>query len=102
MAATATQEQERTIAAWQGFRTGLWQTEINVRDFIQQNCEPYDGDESFLAPATARTQTIWKKLQELFAEERRKGALDIVSSATFSLPRANWPSGRVRRSAPRD
>ena len=38
--------------AWHGFRTGLWQKEINVRDFIQQNYEPYDGDESFLAPAT--------------------------------------------------
>ena len=41
---------------WQGFRPGLWQKEINVRDFIQQNYTPYDGDESFLAPATARTQ----------------------------------------------
>src|SRR5690349_14418869 len=44
--------------AWDGFRGGLWRKEINVRDFIQQNYEPYDGDESFLAPATERTKKI--------------------------------------------
>jgi formate C-acetyltransferase len=63
--------------AWRGFRTGLWQKEINVRYFIQQNYEPYDGDGSFLAPATPRTKKIWNKLSELFVEERRKGVLDI-------------------------
>ena len=62
---------------WQGFRAGLWQKEINVRDFIQQNCTPYEGDGSFLKPATARTRRIWEKLQALFVEERRKGVLDI-------------------------
>jgi pyruvate-formate lyase len=84
MAATATQEHEQTIAAWQGFRIGLWQTDINDRDFIQQNYESYDGDESFLAPA--RTQTIWKKLQELSAEERRKGVLDICQFGDVQPP----------------
>jgi formate C-acetyltransferase len=63
--------------AWKGFNTGLWQTEINVRDFIQQNYEPYDGDERFLAPATARTTAIWDTLTALFVEERRKGVLDV-------------------------
>jgi formate C-acetyltransferase len=63
--------------AWQGFKTGLWQKEINVRDFIQQNFEPYEGDESFLRPATERTKKIWDRLNELFLEERRKGVLDI-------------------------
>jgi formate C-acetyltransferase len=66
-----------TTAAWRGFREGLWQSEINVRDFIQQNYEPYDGDGGFLAPATARTKGIWSKLEALFAEERRKGVLDV-------------------------
>jgi formate C-acetyltransferase len=56
---------------------GLWQKEINVRDFIQQNYEPYEGDESFLAPATQRTEKLWDHLSELFVEERRKGVLDI-------------------------
>src|SRR6185503_18555190 len=77
------------VAAWQGFRSGLWQNEINVRDFIQQNYEPYDGDESFLTPATARTENIWTQLQELFVEERRKGVLDvsqIPSSITAHPP----------------
>jgi formate C-acetyltransferase len=63
--------------AWQGFRPGLWQKQIDVRDFIQQNYEPYDGDEAFLAPATERTRKLWERLQALFVEERRKGVLDI-------------------------
>src|SRR5215471_14442805 len=76
-------------SAWTGFTDGLWQKEINVRNFIQQNYTPYDGDESFLAPATPRTQKIWKKLQDLFVEERRKGVLDvspIPSSITAHAP----------------
>ena len=44
--------EEQSISAWAGFQGGLWQTEINVRDFIQQNYRPYEGDESFLKPAT--------------------------------------------------
>jgi len=62
---------------WAGFNIGLWQSEINVRDFIQQNYEQYEGDESFLAPATDRTKKIWDQLNKLFVEERRKGVLDI-------------------------
>jgi len=68
---------ERVNPSWEGFKTGLWQKEINVRDFIQQNYEPYEGDESFLAPATERTKKIWNRLNELFVEERRKGVLDV-------------------------
>src|SRR6476660_1905614 len=91
MAAIAphTQEHERTIAAWQGFWTGLWQREINVRDFIQQNYDPYEGDASFLKPATARTTRIWDTLTKLFVEERKKGVLDvsqIPSSITAHAP----------------
>src|ERR1700757_2616970 len=63
--------------AWQGFKMGLWQKEINVRDFIQQNYQPYEGDDSFLAHATERTKKIWDRLNELFIEERKKGVLDI-------------------------
>jgi formate C-acetyltransferase len=75
--------------AWTAFRSGLWQKEINVRDFIQQNYQPYEGDESFLAPATQRTQKIWNRLGELFVEERKKGVLDvsqIPSSITAHAP----------------
>lgn len=78
-----------TLSAWHGFHSGLWQGEVNVRDFIQQNYTPYDGDESFLAPATKRTQKIWDTLQALFVEERKKSVLDvsqIPSSITAHAP----------------
>src|SRR5215472_9898993 len=68
---------EQSTQAWAGFTGGLWQKEINVRDFIQQNYTPYEGDESFLAKATPRTRQIWDQLNELFLEERKKGVLDI-------------------------
>jgi formate C-acetyltransferase len=89
MAVTIPQESDTTTAPWRGFRAGLWQNEINVRDFIQQNYEPYEGDESFLAPATKRTLGIWDKLTRLFVEERKKGVLDvsqIPSSITAHAP----------------
>jgi len=75
--------------AWAGFESGLWQRDIDVRDFIQQNYHEYTGDESFLKPATSRTQGIWNTLQTLFVEERRKGVLDvspIPSSITAHAP----------------
>ena len=77
---TATSRQipsEATASPWEGSIPGLWQKEIDVRDFIQQNYEPYDGDESFLAPATDRTKKIWARLSELFVDERKKGVLDV-------------------------
>ena len=80
---------EAAASAWQGFQTGLWQKEINVRDFIQQNYTPYEGDDSFLAPVTPRTQKVWDILTELFKEERKKGVLDvspIPSSITAHAP----------------
>ena len=75
MAATKAQRDDdrgRRFRLGTDFRTGLWQKEINVRDFIQQNYEPYEGDESFLAAATERTQNIWERLKQLFVEERRR------------------------------
>src|SRR4030095_5237072 len=68
---------QKVVSGWEGFKPGLWQKEINVRDFIQQNYKPYEGDESFLAPATERTQKIWAHLNKLFVEERKKGVLDV-------------------------
>jgi formate C-acetyltransferase len=79
MAATTTHKtsRESMLSAWQGFKTGLWQKEINVRDFVQQNYEPYEGDEAFLAGATGRIKRIWALLNTLFVEERAKGVLDV-------------------------
>jgi formate C-acetyltransferase len=77
------------ILQWEGFKKGLWQKEIDVRDFIQQNYQPYESDESFLAPATERTKRIWARLNELFVEERKIGVLDvsqIPSSVTAHGP----------------
>ncbi len=68
---------EPTTGAWRGFRGLLWRRDVDVRAFIQLNYEPYDGDESFLAPATPRTLGIWDTLKALFVEERRKGVLDV-------------------------
>src|SRR6516165_5698227 len=75
MAAITTTPEATT--PWQGFRGGLWQKEINIRDFIQNNYTPYEGDESFLLGATERTKKIWDRLNELFVEERKKGVLDV-------------------------
>ena len=80
MAATAAQIEGQTISPWQGFVNGMWEKEINIRDFIQQNYTPYHGDERFLALATKRTQTLWQKLEALFVEERRKGVVDAYTS----------------------
>lgn len=50
---------------WSNFVGGLWESEINVRDFIQKNYKPYDGDESFLVGPTEATDKLWGKLKEL-------------------------------------
>ncbi|HET9368692.1 MAG TPA: formate C-acetyltransferase [Vicinamibacterales bacterium] len=87
--ASTQQATGESVSPWQGFRTGLWQKEINVRDFIQQNYTPYEGDDAFLAGATERTRGIWRKLEALFVEERKKGVLDvsqIPSSITAHAP----------------
>ena len=77
MATTARQLESERVPQWEGFNVGLWNSQINVRDFIQQNYTEFHGDDSFLAPATERTQKIWAKLNELFLEERKKGVLDV-------------------------
>ena len=72
--------------AWNKFRPGKWQAEINVRDFIQQNYTPYEGDEGFLAAATPRTQKVLAKFEALLAEEQaRGGVLDIDVETVCSL-----------------
>ena len=76
---------------WQGFQGRNWKEECNVRDFIQANYKPYDGDESFLADATDATNKLWGKLQELQKAERAKGGVldeeaDVVSGLTAYGP----------------
>ena len=76
---------------WTGFEGRIWREEINVRDFIQNNYKPYDGDESFLADPTDATNKLWGRLQELQKEERAKGGVldmetEIVSGLTAYGP----------------
>ncbi len=81
---------------WNGFREGIWQNEINVRDFIMKNVTPYHGDDSFLAPTTARTDAMFAKVQELFrAEQANGGVLDIDTDTPSSL--CNFAPGYVDR-----
>ena len=68
-----------------GFKGNLWKEEINVRDFIQNNYTPYDGDESFLVGSTEKTRKIWDKLTELFIVEREKGVVDAETRLPQSL-----------------
>ena len=71
---------------WNGFKAGNWQNEIDVRNFIQTNYTPYEGDESFLAAATPRTEKLMKKLNHLFdLEQQFGGVLDIDTQTVTSL-----------------
>ncbi|MFD8145284.1 formate C-acetyltransferase [Streptomyces sp. NPDC059708] len=76
--------------AWNGFKGGLWRDAIDVRDFIQQNYTPYEGDDSFLAGPTERTTAVWNSLTDKFPQEREKGvydiAYDIPSTITAHAP----------------
>ena len=76
---------------WAGFEGRIWKEEINVRDFIQKNYKPYDGDESFLADPTDATNKLWGRLQELQKDERAKGGVldmetEVVSGLTAYGP----------------
>ena len=76
---------------WNGFDGSLWKEEVNVRDFIQKNYKPYDGDEHFLAGPTDATNKLWGVLQGLQKEERAKGGVldmdtKIVSGITAHEP----------------
>ena len=77
--------------AWKGFEGNIWKRECNVRDFIQKNYTPYDGDESFLAGPADSTNKLWGKLQELQKAEREKGGVldeetEVVSGLTAYGP----------------
>ena len=76
--ASATAEDTTSRDAWEGFVTGPWAEDIDVRDFIQRNYTPYDGDASFLAGATDKTLRLWDTLEEKYlAEERKVRILDV-------------------------
>lgn len=83
-------------AGWNGFKGEKWKSEINVRDFIQENYTPYSGDERFLAPATERTSALMGELNELFKKEQEKGGvLDIDTETVTSL--LNYAPGYLNK-----
>ena len=72
---------------WNGFNLGDWQDEINVRDFIQKNYTPYEGDSSFLANATEKTKKLWDEVLELYKKEHdsKGGVLDIDTKTVSTV-----------------
>jgi len=72
-------------AEWEGFITGKWTQNVDVRDFIQRNYTPYVGDSSFLAPPTENTTQLWKQVSDLMVLEREKGVLDVDTKVPSSI-----------------
>lgn len=71
--------------AWDGFNTGDWESEINVRDFIQKNYIPYEGDSSFLCKPTKKTKKLWDKVLELYKKEKEApGSVLDIDTKTIS------------------
>ncbi len=82
---------EKDLVAWEGFKGGHWEKFVNVRDFIQKNYVPYDGDASFLEEPTKATNILWVELQKLQKAEREKGGVldmdtSIISTVTSHKP----------------
>ncbi len=69
---------------WNNFNSGSWENEVNVRDFIQKNYTPYEGDASFLAGATERTLKLWDEVLELYKKEREAGGVLAISTDVAS------------------
>ncbi|MDT3251160.1 formate C-acetyltransferase [Serratia sp. root2] len=81
-----TELNEKLAKAWEGFSKGDWQNEVNVRDFIQKNYTPYEGDESFLAGATQATSTLWDKVMEgIKLENRTHAPVDFDTNVVATI-----------------
>ena len=80
---------------WEGFKTGVWTEEINVRDFIQNNVTPYDGNDSFLEGVTPATDRLWTKSLELLKEEVKVRVLDIEMNSISGVN--NFGPGYIQK-----
>ncbi|MGW6959262.1 formate C-acetyltransferase [Streptomyces chartreusis] len=74
-----------SVSAWRGFTGERWRDAIDVRDFIQANYTPYEGNSGFLAGPTERTRAVWDKVSALFPEERRRGILDVDAATPSTI-----------------
>lgn len=82
------------MEAWRGFKNGIYQTQIDVRNFIQTNYTPYEGDSSFLAGPTERTKALMKKVNSLLKEEQDKGGVLSIDTERVSTLTA-YPAGYI-------
>ena len=76
---------------WNGFQSGVWEREINVRDFIQKNYTPYDGDDSFLAGPTQNTKDLWDQVMDLSRQEREAGGVLDMDTRIISTIVSHGP-----------
>ena len=81
----------KNFEQWNSFQGRLWKEEVNVRDFIQNNYTPYDGDESFLEGTTEATDKLWGRLQELNKEARAKGGVLDMDTKVISTITSHGP-----------
>ena len=81
----------RDRAQWKGFVPGHWQNEIDVRDFIQKNYHPYNGDESFLEGPTRNTLALWEQVMALYQEERKAGGVLDMDTGVVSTIISHGP-----------
>ena len=85
--------------AWEGFEGGTWTGEVDVRDFIQRNYTPYEGDESFLAGPTERTTQLWDYVMGLLTKEREQGGcLDMDTKTVTGI--VSHPAGYINNEHP--
>ena len=90
----AVSQEELDAKAWAGFTEGNWQKDIDVRDFIQKNYTPYEGDETFLAPATEKTKHLWKYLDDNYlAVERKQRVYDVDTHTPAGIDA--FPAGYI-------
>ena len=81
--------------AWENFKEGYWQKDIDVEDFIRLNFKSYDGDDTFLAPISKNTEKVWERCEELLTEERKLGVLDIEMDSISGVN--NFKPGYILR-----
>ena len=86
---------------WEGFESGDWKKQIDVRSFIQKNYTPYEGDSSFLAGPTENTKKLWEQVLELYKKEKENGVLDVdtktISTISSHAPRIYSKRFRTNR-----
>lgn len=84
-------ERDLMMNYWRAFKKGVWQDEVNVRNFIQQNYTLYEGKDSFLEEATDQTNQLWKQIMELTKKERENGGVLDMDTETVSTIVSHGP-----------